>query len=220
MYRYESDYIMRMIHLLRLLYEHLLGITDSDRLRNGEDAIRETMGKLTGLTPDAAMSLDVEQLCEMLGDDGEGMLRRFALAELLRMQGELYESFAFAEDAEPLLRKSLLLYLSTAKTATELKESTVLHAQKLYRRFFSVLKEGEHLQAGQFFEEMACYADAEDAYCAMDDALFAAEFYRRLFALSPEELARGGFTNEETQDGFMRITRILGIDEGEDGSFG
>lgn len=220
MYRYESDYIMRMIHLLRLLYEHLLGITDQDMLQLGEDRLRETMGKLTGLTPDAALAMDMGQIRDMLGSDGEGLSRFYALAELMRMQGELYERISFPEDAVPFLRKAMLLYFETARAPRPLCDDAVVAASPLFHRFFADLTEREYLLAGQYFEQARCYADAEDAYCAMEDARSADAFYRRLLSLSPDAIEQGGLSFGEAHEGFRRIARILGDAPDEDGAYG
>lgn len=208
MYRYESDYIMRMIHMLRLLYEHLLGVTDADRMRSGEDEIRETMGKLVGLTPDVALAMDAGQLADMLGGDGEGLARRYALAELLRMQGEMYESLAFPEDGERCLRHALALYLAAADAPDPLPDDALIPTQTLFRRFFSTLEDQTFAAAGEYFERLAAYPDAEDAYCAQEDIAPAAAFYERLLAMPPEQVERGGLSHGEARDGLRRVERL------------
>jgi tetratricopeptide (TPR) repeat protein len=210
MVRYESDYIMRMIHLLRQLMEVLMGTTEPQQRDAGLRAIADTMARLTGITPDAALSLTPVQLSALLGDDGDGLARRYAVAELLRMQGELYERFGQPLDAERSLRKALMMIFQTVGVPEELLRQSYPHAYRLFSLFFANMDEDEYAAAGGYFDALCAWERAEDAYCAKEDTAAARACYLRLLEQDEATLEAGGLTRAEVLEGYERILRIEG----------
>ncbi len=205
MFNYENDYILRMIHLLRLLFEHLLGQTDAQRREEGEQAVREAMAQLTGITPEAALSLPIEQVAELLGEGGEGAARRYAMAEILRARGDWLGRFSLERDAGESSLRALQMMLRAGAVSKELLKEAYPPYRDLFMRFFPRLAPGDYACAGYFFETLEDYACAEDAYCALDTPKDAEAFYLRLLATRPEKVEAGGLTPEEVRQGLARI---------------
>ncbi len=208
MYRYESDYIMRMIHLLRLLMERLLGLTGAQQREAGEDEIAKVMGLLTGITPGAALTLSPDQLADVLGSDGEGVARRFALAEILRMQGDFYQRLGEDEDALRSHRRSAQMYFRSYDAPAELLRQAYPSVRAMFRQFFAEFDAKDFLYAGSFFEAVRAWDAAEDAYCAAETEEEALVFYDRLAAIDEDDLTAGGLSRAEVSQGRERIVKL------------
>lgn len=207
--RYESDYIMRMIQLFRLLLEHLAGITEPEKLSLGEAEIENALQIITGLGWSEVEYLSEEQLSEMLGTQGEGPLRLSALARLLCIRADFHERLGKQEHCRAFRRRALRLYLAADCPPEALRDSYAA-LRDLGRRFLPELSDEECRKLGRLYERAGYYADAEDAFCAQAAHEQAQAFYERLLCLDDGELARGGLPRGEVAQGLARIARLRG----------
>lgn len=206
---YESDYVMRMLHFLRLLAQHLAGLSDAQQLSAGDDGLEEALRKLTGLSFATVDSLPPAQLAELFSRQGDGDARLYAAAEILRLRAELHGRLGFAGDAQAMERKAFRLFLRIQDVPEELAESLYVTLKAQYRRAGDGLADAELRLLAGLYEKGGYYADAEDMYCLQGEYGVTLDFYARMQAMSDAALERGGLPRAEVEEGVARIRRIL-----------
>lgn len=213
---YQRDWFMRQIELAAQALARILQLALSGQPAEALRLFDQAYQPLLGMSSKVVAALSEEQLLMLLLRGGERDPRRLAtLAELLKVEGDLYAQQGRPDLAEPRWRRALAVLAELGQRPEGLGEAAPLAAEVAERAARTDPPPAVLLRLARVQEALGRYADAEDTlFTAIDGApddlaiLDAAiAFYQRLLALDRERLTAGGLPHEEVQAGLAELLR-------------
>jgi hypothetical protein len=114
---YEEDYIKRLIKQFSQVLTYILGLVEDQNYPDALLMIENTLQDFLGINPTLVYHLSANDIVNLLSLDGSTDAGRlFILAELLKVEGEIYTAKNDPEGSTMRYLKSLELFLEIAET--------------------------------------------------------------------------------------------------------
>lgn len=216
---YESDYIKRSFSFIRVLVTRLVAMVRDGYTDIAKREISEIYSEFFGLPPTLLHYFPANEIVYMLStSDGRDEERVLSLAELLKLEGEIYQNEKDFEEAQ--WRFDLALELLVEGTAG----ASSAHTLELIERFQPVVRfsMGNEIALELLADLYRLYADSGNfglamelltAFIAADEAhdegkKEAAAFCLNLLNKSDAELEDGGVSRQEIKNALEQVSKF------------
>ena len=210
----RKDYIMRLIEQLGVAVARIIALKNNNQAHEALKEIEQACEKYLGLDPRVIEAASGEALLGLMSMGGKFDLRRAVLlGVLLKEEGELYEMESMAERSYWGYTRSLWLFLESLNRDPELRTPDNLADTR-----FVLNKLARYELSPDLKSRLFCYYEWTGAFDKAEDMLFdlldrdqhpwvekGREFYKRLYAKSDDELARGGLPRDELELGMKEL---------------
>ncbi|UVI31649.1 DUF6483 family protein [Paenibacillus spongiae] len=210
---FQRDYFMRMIEQMSVVVGQVMGLRRERKQEEALLVIDELLDREFRLNAKLIRSLSDRDLIAMMTRSGiVETANVYAIARLLKEEGDLNEELGRPERSFPSRLKALHLFIRLAlldapavlKTPTEEADELLarLGEYELPVETKQLILEWHEAERRYDLAENVLYELMEDSVLTKEDA---DEFYRRLLLLPDEWLEAGGLPRDEIIDGQKRL---------------
>ena len=212
----HQDYIMRMIQQLSGFLVRVLRLREEGDTAGALSELQDAYGRLAGLPASLVYALSEDDLIALLRSQGRlDPERCFALAELLREEGHVYEDLGEQAESHRRYVKALRLYLEALEELDELPAPLdVTGLEDVVERIGDEdLSASTRRRVVQYLVNTGRFDRAENVVLwslespDLDGAKRreAVAFYESLLRKPDDELVAGGLPRDEVEAGLSRV---------------
>lgn len=214
----NSDYILRIIEQISIVIGRIFGLQQEDRLEESQEVLNDALANFFGLNTKLADVLEYPDMITFVsGNEGLNEGKCIALAELLKIKAEMYESQGYHANANNLFIKSINLYIEALLIDNDLcsgqnisKIDGIIKKTEAYQ----IPEESKQLLF-QYYELTRRYDKAEDTlYDMLELKQYESNiinsgiaFYQRMMAKSEIELSKGSLPINEVLEGYEELCK-------------
>ena len=210
---FKDDYIMKIIRQASAIFHRVLNLVKADEFDEAEGAIEEASEEYLGMDWETVEANSAETLISVLSNnDQAGLGQMIMLADLLKAQGIIY-------DEEENEDRSYASFLKALQVRLQLTIGNDLSNAHLDANIDELVDEylGDYVLPTPVVELLFIYYEkttqfdkaeetiwelVEDHITESDSVQKGLEFYERLLQKTDTDIATGGMTRAEVQQGF------------------
>src|SRR5215471_10989883 len=210
----RKDYIMRLIEQLGVAMARIISLKQNSQTHEALKEIEQACEKYLGLDPRVIGAASGEALLTLMSMGGKFDPRRAVLlGELLKEEGDLYEMESMADRSYWGYTRSLWLFLESLNQDPSLRTP-----ENIQDIGFLLGRLARYELSPELKSRLLAYHEWNGEFAKAEDVLFdllerdrhtwapqAMQFYKRLSALSDEELARGDLPRDELNQGMKEV---------------
>lgn len=213
---YQKDYIKRTFSFIQATLARLRGVVLEGDAEVAREEIAEAYSRVFGI-PLSLLSLSpVSDIVDLLStSEGEDAERILSLAELLKMDGELYQKEGDVEEAQWRFDLSLELLIAGIEASSQTASEKILDPFEPAIRFSIRNQTSLELLAALYglYREAANYGLAKDLIVAFietdggksEGINEGTAFLSDLLGRSDEELEQGSITRQEIEEALENL---------------
>lgn len=211
----KNDYLTTKMKELSEIITKVLKANDSNRFEESREMVNEAFKRLLGLNSELAGSLSYNDLMKLVGAyESSEALKFVILAQLLKLDGDMYKAEGEAIKSFNIYTKSLNIYIKAALLDSDCLEQ----GEKIIDGILNEIEEYElqmdsRILILKYFELVNRFDKAEDMLFELledtdneeDVVKEGISFYERLMEKSEEALENGNLPLEEVKEGIERL---------------
>ncbi|MFL0247728.1 DUF6483 family protein [Candidatus Clostridium stratigraminis] len=211
----KNDYLTTKLKELSELITKVLKSNDNKQLEESREMVNEAFKRLLGLNSGLSESLSYKDLMKLVGAyESSEALKFVILAQLLKLDGDMYKAEGEEIKSFNIYLKSLNIYIKAVLLDSDLIEQ----GEKIIDEIVNEVEEYElpkesSLLLFNYYELVNKYDKAEDILFDLledtdNEEYIVAEgvnFYERLLERSEEALENGNLPLEEVKEGIARL---------------